>query len=162
MTAEDRDLQKLWIATSARAWRTLAVVPAAATISSIDVANQLADIAWQYSGKPTSVLDLRNVRLRLLDYQLEEIKKLVDQGENVILALDAVSDNPTTIPIASKSDAAVLLVRLGETDAKGAGKTIEEIGHAKFVGSILVRKSERAKTTSDAPAPEKKPSGAGP
>ncbi len=139
MSSEEIDLQKLWIATTRKTWRTLAIVPAAPNLSALNVANQLAEIAWQYSGKATTVLDLRDVRLRLLDYQLKEIESHVELGENVILALEAVTKNPTTIPIASKADAAILLVCLGDTEAKSAQKAIEEIGPEKFIGSILVK-----------------------
>jgi hypothetical protein len=150
---EDARLQKLWIAADRRKWRSLAVVPATRDISSLDVANALAEIAWLYSGEPTVVVDLRDTGLRMVEYGLRQIDVHAKGGERVLVALSAIGHNPATIPLAAATDFAVLLVRLGETTFSSAERTIEEIGRSKFLGTLLVARREDRKAPKRAPKP---------
>jgi hypothetical protein len=145
------ELQSLWLALQKKTWRVLAVVPAMRQIASIDVANAIAEVAWQYRGEPTVVLDLRDITLRLVDYHKKEIADLVKKGDCVIMALASIQQNPTTIALAKNADTAILVVRLGETPMKAAVKTVEEIGHDKFAGTILARKKSRVAVAQQVP-----------
>jgi hypothetical protein len=146
------ELQSLWLALQKKSWRVLAVVPTMRQIASLDVASAIAEVAWQYRGEPTVVLDLRDITMRLVDYHKKEIDEHVKKGECVILALASIQQNPTTIALAKNADTAVLVVRLGETPMKAAAKTVEEIGHDKFTGAILARKKARAAVAQRAPS----------
>jgi hypothetical protein len=134
----DVRLQQLWLATQRRAWRSLAVVSASAGLPTIDSANMLAKMAWRYSGEPTSVFDLRDVSLRLVEHQLREIAVQVAAGDRVFVALRSVTENPAAVPIARAADALILCVALGKTDMKSAHRTIDAIGRDRFLGTILV------------------------
>lgn len=137
---QEVDLQNLWLALEKKkTWRVLAVVPATKQIASLDIASAIAEVAWQYRGEPTVVLDLREITMRLVDYHRKEIDEHVKNGENVIVALASIQQNPTTIALAKNADTSVLVVRLGETSMKAAVKTVDEIGHDKFAGTIIAR-----------------------
>jgi len=137
---QEVDLQNLWLALEKKkAWRVLAVVPATRQIASLDIASAIAEVAWQYRGEPTVVLDLREITMRLVEYHRKEIEEHVKKGENVIVALASIDKNPTTIALAKNADTSILVVRLGETAMKSAVKTVEEIGHDKFAGTIIAR-----------------------
>jgi hypothetical protein len=137
---QEVDLQNLWLALEKKkTWRVLAVVPATRQIASLDIASAIAEVAWQYRGEPTVVLDLREITMRLVDYHRKEIDEHVKKGDNVIVALSSIQQNPTTIALAKNADTSVLVVRLGETSMKSAVKTVEEIGHDKFAGTIIAR-----------------------
>jgi hypothetical protein len=138
------ELQNLWLALQKKSWRVLAVVPAMRQIASLDVASAIAEVAWQYRGEPTVVLDLRDITLRLVDYHKKEIEEHVKKGEYVIVALASINQNPTSIALAKSADSAVLVVRVGETPMKASVRAVEEIGHDKFVGTIISRKKPRA------------------
>jgi hypothetical protein len=171
MSDNDVDLQKLWIALQRKAWRVLAVVPTTRELSSLAAANVLAEVAWRYHGDPTIVLDLRDVGLRLVEYQQKEIASHVEQGNAVILALSPISLNAAAIPLARGADAAVLLVRYGVTPLAAAEHAIEEIGHDKFSGTLVVKpaaakpaeapakKAEATAEPAPAPAATPKPGG---
>lgn len=137
---QEVDLQNLWLALEKKkTWRVLAVVPATKQIASLDIASAIAEVAWQYRGEPTVVLDLREITMRLVDYHRKEIEEHVKKGDNVIVALSSIQQNPTTIALAKNADTSVLVVRLGETSMKAAAKTVDEIGHDKFAGTIIAR-----------------------
>ncbi len=153
---QEVDLQNLWLALEKKkTWRVLAVVPATRQIASLDIASAIAEVAWQYRGEATVVLDLREITMRLVDYHRKEIEEHVKKGENVIVALSSIQQNPTSIALAKNADTAVLVVRLGETSMKSAVKTVDEIGHEKFAGTIIARPKAPAPASSRAPASSK-------
>jgi hypothetical protein len=133
--------QKLWLATQRKDWRTLALVPGSKH-GPVDyvkgVANILARTGMIHRGAPVRVTDGTGLALHDLINFMEQVQRCVSYGDRVILALDAISENPASVPVAEASDGVVLCVALGETDMSAAQKTIDEIGRARFLGSILV------------------------
>jgi len=140
---DDLAMQKLWVATQKREWKSLAVIAGDEDVSTLEVATRLAEIAWWFKGQPTNVLDLRKLGLRLVDYQLKEIAAQIEQGDCVIIALSSVVSNPTTIAVASAVEACILAVKLGTTRVETAEKNITEIGREKFIGTIVLGEKKK-------------------
>jgi hypothetical protein len=137
-TWDDMMLQKLWLATQRREWRSLAVVGAGKHIDTLWIAELLAKLAWWYRGQPSCVFDLRDLRLRLVEYHEREVTTQVNLGQCVVIALRSVFENPTTVPMARSADAVVLCVALGKTALKAAEQTLTEVGRDRVIGSIVV------------------------
>lgn len=142
---EDVKLQKLWLATQRRTWRSLAVMAASKSVDTLPIAEMLAQIAWCYRGQPSCVFDLRDVSLRLAEYQVREAHAQVESGTRVLVALRSIGENPTAALIAREVDAVVLCVQLGKTELKAAENAIDEIGRDRVIGSIVVRNGKPAK-----------------
>ena len=87
---------------------------------------------------PTCVFDMRDLSLRLLEHQLRDMATQLNGGERIFIALRSTTENPTAVPLAKAADAAVLCVELGKTDMRAAERTLEAVGRAKFLGTILV------------------------
>ncbi len=139
--SEDIRLQKLWLALQRRPWRTLAVLAASEPSDTMDIAELLAQIAWWYRGEPTNVLDLRDISLRLAEYQMQEAQAQAESGVRVLVGLRSFAENPASALVACDADAAILCVELGRTHLKSALQTIEEVGREKILGTVLVRPS---------------------
>jgi hypothetical protein len=137
----DIRLTKLWLAIRRKPWRSLAVVAGSTDISTIEISNTLAKMAWSYLGRASCVVDCRDLSLRLVEYQLREVGAYVDEGRSVIVSLRSIAENPATIAIAGALEAAVLCVRLGESSIASALQAIQEIGRPKFIGSIVLGQS---------------------
>jgi len=138
-------LQKLWLATQRREWRSLAVLAASKGVETIQIAELLAQVAWAYRGQPSCVFDLRDLGLRLADYQMREVHAQVEAGTRVMIALRSTSENPTAIPLARLADSVVLCIDLAKTRFDEAERTIAEIGRDRVLGAIVVRGNERGK-----------------
>jgi hypothetical protein len=136
---DDVRLQKLWLATQRRPWSSLAVVPANRSTDTLPIAEMLARIAWWYRGQPSCVFDLRDVSLRLVEYQIAEVQAQIEGGSRVFIALRSVFDNPTAVPIGRQADAVILCTVLGRTDLRAAQKTIDQLGRERVLGSIVLR-----------------------
>ncbi len=142
------DWQRLWIQLQKRTWQTLGILGASAGMKSspMEVASILADVGWQHLGQPIQTLDLRETPLNLVETRLGELRKAKDRGERVFVVLSPTVDNPSTVAIAPQVDALVLCLVLGITPLKDAQKTVEELGHDRFLGSVVLKNAVRPKT----------------
>lgn len=136
---DDIRLQKLWLAVERREWRSLAVVGASKSVETIQIAELLAQLAWRYRGQPSGVCDLRDLSMRLIDYQVREMRAQLDEGTRLIVALRSIFENPTAAPISKQTDAVVLCVTLEDTTFKAAQETIAAVGRDRVLGSIVLR-----------------------
>jgi hypothetical protein len=141
---DDLAAQLLWLATQRRSWRSLAVVAASEGTPTMEVATMLARLAWWYRGQPSSVADFRDLSLRLVEYQLNDVaSQLAHAPGTIVIALRSISENPTVVPVARTVDAAVLCVRLRVTKVASSQKTVDAIGRDRFLGTIVVDGSDR-------------------
>jgi hypothetical protein len=133
----------LWLQIERRDWRSLAVLGASEGLETIHFAELLAQLAWRYRGQPSSVCDLRDLSMRLVDYQAQQMREQVESGVRLLVALRSIFENPTSAPIAAQSDAVLLCLTLGETNFKAAEETIAAVGRERIIGSILLRPRPR-------------------
>jgi hypothetical protein len=136
---DDLRLQKLWLATQRRPWSSLAVIGTSKSTDTLPVAEMLAKIAWWYRGQPSCVFDLRDLSLRLVEYQLNQVQAQIEAGTRVFIALRSIFENPTAVPIGRQADAVVLCTVVGQTDLRAADQTITQLGRDRVLGSIVLR-----------------------
>lgn len=147
---ERADWQKIWFATQGTPWRTLAVVPGDGKTGSLEIATLLMMIGRRH-GEPVYVADLRRVTPRYSRAFSEIIGWHVAQGDRVVLATCATSENISTIPLARAADCALLCVTLGATPIRGVEDTIAQIGKERFLGSVVLRAIPEAQSTQRVP-----------
>ena len=140
---DDVRMQKLWLATQRREWQSVAIVPASQSVETLPIAETLAQIAWCYNGQPSCVFDLRDLSLRLAEYQIREAHAQAQSGARVLVALRSLAENPTALLVARQTDAVILCIAMGETELKVADKAIAEIGRDRVLGTILVRATHK-------------------
>lgn len=135
---DDLRLQKLWLALERRPWRSLAVLGANAGVDTHEICQMLAQLAWRYRGQPSSVCDLRDLSMRLVEYEIAEIGRQLEAGLRLIVSLRSIFENPTSAPISRSVDGVLLCVALGDTKFKAAEETIAAVGRERVVGSIVL------------------------
>jgi hypothetical protein len=136
---DDVGLQRLWLGVERREWRSLAIIGASPGMETIHLAELFAQLAWRYRGQPSTVCDLRELSMRLIDYQVREMHAQLDEGLRLVVALKSIFDNPTATPIAKQTDAVLVCIALGETNFKAAEETLAAVGRERVIGSILLR-----------------------
>lgn len=136
---DDHRLQKLWLSVERREWRSLAVLGASKSLETLQLAELIAQLAWRYRGQPSSVCDLRDLSIRLIDYEVQEMRGQVESGMRLVVALRSIFENPTASAVARQTDAVLLCIALGETNLKAAEETIAAVGRDRVLGSILLR-----------------------
>jgi hypothetical protein len=137
--SDDRDLQRIWLATQTLEWRTLALIPAAAGASVVPLAMAISSLGLQIRSESIGVADLRHMSLVHLSSNTNVIRWHVNRGERVIFALSSPRDNVSTIPFARLADCAILCVELGTTGIGEAQRIVSEVGCDRFLGTVVVR-----------------------
>ena len=69
---------------------------------------------------------------------VDSIAASIGRGESVIVPVDPVADNPSAIAILHACSAALLVVRLGESQFTTAQNTIDIVDRERFLGSIVL------------------------
>jgi hypothetical protein len=136
---DDVRLQKLWLGVDRKDWRSLAVLGTSRSLETLEVAGLIAQLAWRYRGQPSSVFDLRDLSMRLLDYEVQEMRTQIDTGMRLVVPLRSIFENPTAGPIAKQTDAVLLCIALGETNFRSAEETIAAVGRERVIGAIVLR-----------------------
>jgi hypothetical protein len=142
------DLQELWFRTLQYDWSSLVVVPTHTRCSAARIAQALGDMASLHRGAPFT-----HIVASELDYSgtAEVVTAMVVRdpevsspgpkqpwsGRNAIVAIDPIVSNPAGIAIVLAADAAILCVKLGYTRLEAAQRTIELVGHERFIGCVL-------------------------
>jgi hypothetical protein len=146
----DIDWQKLWLSLQARPWSSLAFVPASTGASpdfTLRIAVTLARIGIMHLGVPIQVADATRIPLiRLVQFK-EELARLKDEGELVLVALSPLADNPVALALAQAADAALLCILLGDMQSSEAKKTVERLGAQRFMGSVMFERDPKGATT---------------
>jgi hypothetical protein len=137
---DDVRLQKLWLGVESREWRSLAVLGASRSVETIQIAELFSQLAWRYRGQPSSVCDLRDLTMRLVDYEIREMRAQIDAGTRLVVALRSMFENPTAVSIAKQADAVLLCIALGATTFRAAEETIAAVGRDRVIGSIVLRR----------------------
>jgi hypothetical protein len=136
---EDVALQKVWLASQKRKWRTLALLGATKSVDTMRLAEIFAKLAWSFTGQPSCVFDLRDLTPRLVEYHQREIAAQVEGGARVFIALRSTVDNPTAIPLARAADGVLLAIDLGEARFKIADQIVAEVGRDRILGALVLR-----------------------
>jgi hypothetical protein len=142
----DADWQKLWLSVQGRSWGSLAIVPAGTggpPDFTLTIAVTLARIGIMHLGVPIHVADATRIPLGYLVQFSEEVRRLKQEGELVLIALAAVTENPVTVSLARAADSSVLCILLETMSSSEAKATVERIGAARFLGSAVFHASGR-------------------
>jgi hypothetical protein len=135
------DWQRLWLATQARPWRSLALVPAGNEGPydfTLPVAVALARTGMIHLGAQVHVADATGLALeRILEFN-DQLEQTMRSGA-VILALPPMGASAVTVPLAKSADVALLCVLLQRTRLSDAKRTLEEIGSDRFIGAANFR-----------------------
>lgn len=129
----------MWLSLQGATWRSLAVLSADPSISSLDVVHGLAAVAWFQCGTSIVVADLRSAMLNVVSSVQEELRLRVQQGEQVLIALGTIDDNPATLPIVREADKVLLCVELGRTKSSQVRDAVQRVGKQRFLGTVLVQ-----------------------
>ena len=134
--------QRLWLALQRRPWRSLALVPAAQGARpnfALSVGVTLSRTGMLHLGVPIQVADGARVPLASLASFAEEIRRMTEAGDRIILALAPPSENPVTTALAHSADAGLLCILMEQMASSEAKRTVEQIGADKFLGSAIFR-----------------------
>ena len=137
-TLPDMDWQRIWFATRQQAWTSLAVIPSDHGVDVGRVAESLVAAGRLLDDKPVTLLNGRGAELSGVRQLVDSLAVMTGRGEWVVVAVDPIGLNPTTVPLVRATSAALLVVQLGESLLASSRATIEAVGRERFLGSIVL------------------------
>ena len=134
--------QRLWLRCQQHDWQSLAFIGSSKRDPDgvLEIAHGMARLASEL-GQELTVFDARNLGLKDMGRMLAQIQSITSRGKRCIVVLKLVTENATTVPMAQNVDAALLGVFIGETSVVASSRTVEEVGRAKFLGSVVLNAS---------------------
>jgi hypothetical protein len=130
--------QRIWLSTRQQNWSSLALIPSDAGVDVTAVAESLAATGRQYGERPVNLLNATGTQLPNIRQLLDTLGTMTGRGDWVIVQVDPIGENPSSVPIVQATSAALLVLRLGESLLASARAAIEVIGRAHFLGSIVL------------------------
>ncbi|MBZ4419125.1 hypothetical protein [Myxococcus sp. RHSTA-1-4] len=138
------ELQRLWFALERRAWNFLTVVPAHPGAPALEAAAAVLEAGAPYAySQKFHLQDATGISPTGASRLVLELRERVARGERVVVVLDSLITRPASLPLALAADGCLLCVTLGETDFGTARKTIEFVGHERFVGSVTFPRQKK-------------------
>lgn len=134
--------QRLWLRCQQHDWQSLAFIGSSKRDPDgiLEIAHGMARLASEL-GQELTVFDARNLGLKDMGRMLSQIQSITSRGKRCIVVLRLVTENATTVPMAQNVNAALLGIFIGETSVVAASRTIDEVGRAKFLGSVVLNAS---------------------
>lgn len=134
--------QRLWLRCQQHDWQSLAFIGSSKRDPDgvLEIAHGMARLASEL-GQELTVFDARNLGLKDMGRMLAQIQSITSRGKRCIVVLKLVTENPTTVPMVQNVDAALLGIFIGETSVIAASRTVDEVGRAKFLGSVVLNAS---------------------
>ena len=134
--------QRLWLRCQQHDWQSLAFIGSSKRDPDgvLEIAHGMARLASEL-GQELTVFDARNLGLKDMGRMLAQVQSITSRGKRCIVVLKLVTENATTVPMAQNVDAALLGVFIGETSVVAASRTVDEVGRAKFLGSVVLNAS---------------------
>jgi hypothetical protein len=132
-------LQRIWVRSQQQAWTTLSIIGSSQRLpeGTMTVARGLARIAAE-SGGGLGLIDGRSLELKHLTQVQARLRSTVSRQTVVVLPVP--KENPVTVSVAQATDAALLVIFLGETSRAVAKQTIEQIGRDRFLGTVIIKR----------------------
>ena len=136
--------QRIWLRAQAREWNTLALMGSSkrSPHGTMHVASGLARVSAEL-GHSLVILDARAIDLRHMAAMQSRMRSLASRGTRAICVMRLPSENVISVPLAQVADAAILCVFLGETKVVTSSQCIEQIGRDRFLGTVLLRPTEK-------------------
>ena len=137
-TAPDSDWQRIWFSTRQKNWTSLAIIPSDPGIDVVSIVEGLVAVGRQHGERPVNLVNATNLHLENVQPCIESISGMAARGEWVIVAVDPVVENPSSVAVVRSTSASLLVVRLGASLLPSAQAAIDVIGRDRLLGSIVL------------------------
>jgi hypothetical protein len=134
--------QRLWLRCQQHDWQSMAFIGSSKRDPDgvLEIAHGMARLASEL-GQELTVFDARNLGLKDMGRMLAQVQSITSRGKRCIVVLKLVTENATTVPMAQNVDAALLGIFIGETSVVASSRTVDEVGRAKFLGTVVLNAS---------------------
>jgi hypothetical protein len=138
ISTPDFEWQRLWFATRAKAWSSLAIIPSDPGVDAHRVAEALVKTGRVHGERAVELLNAQGAQLASVHHLVDKLGQMTARGEWVVVPVDSITENPNAIPMVRAASAALLVVRLGESLLDASRAAIDVVGRDHFIGSVVL------------------------
>ena len=132
----EREYHELWFELRSWGWRSLAIIPTCEGVSEFDVAEKLVMVGVSNTGRPLTLLSAEGITVEQTEPTVDLIRRIERLGEQVIVVVDSLVDNPAAMPIVQAVNGSVLVVRLGESEQSVIERVVLAVGRERVLGVV--------------------------
>ena len=132
----EREYHALWFELRSWDWTSLAIVPTCEGVSEFDVAEKLVMVGVSNTGKAITLVSAEGINTEGTEATVALIREIEGRGEQVIVVVDSLVDNPAVMPITQAVNGAVLVVRLGESETDDIERVVLGVGRQRVLGAV--------------------------
>jgi hypothetical protein len=140
---QDSEWQRIWFAVRSQAWTSLALIPGNAGIDAARIAESLAAMGRVHGERPVTLINAVGVEIANVQSVTDAMAASATRGDRVIVAVAAIDEQPSAVAIAQAASAALLIVRLGESQLDAAQRVLLAVGRDRFLGSVVLDAQSR-------------------
>ena len=134
----ESDWQRIWFALRQHDWSSIAIVPSHEGVDVATVADTLCEMGRVEGDRPVTIVSALGVQLSDVSQVIDDVASATSRRQLVLVPVDPLADNPTTIGVLRATSAALLVVRLGESELSTTREVVEAIGRERVIGSIVL------------------------
>ena len=129
--------ERVWFALAQKSWTTLAVVPTDRSVRTERIVLSLVAAGEQHGARSIRLVDATGVTMRHY-LRIATSFRLTGAANCMIVRLDPVADNPTTLGLARAASAVLVVARFGESRLSSMHGLVEAIGRERVAGCVVV------------------------
>jgi len=130
--------QRLWFSTLRSPWSSLAIVPSDSGIDTKTIAESLASAGRQHAARGIQIVNGVGATASNVEVLAGSVAAAVGRGDLVLVPVDAIEENPSSIPLIRVCSGVLLAVRMGESRLASAKAVVEPAGAVNVVGSVVI------------------------
>lgn len=132
----EREYHALWFELRSWDWSSLAIVPTCQGVSEFDVAEKLVMVGVSNTGRAITLVSAEGVNTEGTEATIALIREIEGRGEQAIVVVDSLLDNPAVMPITQAVNGAVLVVRLGQSETTDIERVVLGVGRDRVLGAV--------------------------
>ncbi len=134
----DSQWQRIWFASLAQPWTSIAIVPSEPGVDVVPIAEALAGVGRRHGVSVIHLVNALDASLADVHTLIKKVAAATAQRELTIVALDCPAQNPAAIPLARATSGVLLVVHAGKSRINSVKTTVDAIGRDRVIGSIVL------------------------
>ena len=136
--APRRELQQMWRSLLRGEWSSIVVVPTDGSIPAREVVGALVAAAALYDLEHVHIIDAVGVSPAVGERLAKEMLAIVASGARAVAAVDSIMQSLSGIPLVRDAEAALLVVRLGQSTFEYVQSTIDLVRRERILGAVTL------------------------
>lgn len=136
--AADLRCERLWLTLRGGDWTSLALVPTAPGVTTIEVAEALRSVAQADAARQPRTVNATGADVSRTQAILQEMGAAALAGERLLISTDFPLASASALRLMNNASRVVLVVQVGRSRLKAVRSVADAVSPARLAGSVLI------------------------